>query len=507
MDSESLGKIKPMTERKNLPTRAIASELVLPTENSGSLVTRGLAAVCAMNERQLSLSPEANAERLFKLGMRYRYPDDIAHVDDNKARRYFLEASELDHAEAQFELFWIISENAESEKQQDEADRWLSRSANLGFGPALWQLSEDPSLPEEQCNDLSMKALAWYRASAAAGDARWQFEYAKLLKTTPRLKGDSEEWLRWCKASAEQDYCRACEFLGYAYLHGEVTTYTTQQGIYWYSRAAELGDKRAATRLGELYLHGDSSDSYDRGLGRIPQRRILPDKQIAISWFERGFAMDDRHAAYALGKYYLDGKLLDQDIQLAEKWLLRAADAESSDAQIVLGKEYASGARLRQDADSAIHWLRLAAGVPRMAAGLTLAEIYLEGAIVPKDLEEAIKWLNVAAGVNSDSNCLFPTDAMKLVAAKCFDGRFNAPEQSVAQSWLAQMAARTLKLVADMESPAFDSNALHLAELYELGLGVEQDRDKAIYWYKQSAARHYGARARLKTLGIDWTHT
>ena len=97
---------------------------------------------------------------------------------------------------------------------------------------------------------------------------------------------------------------------------------------------------------------------------------------------------------------------------------------------------------------------------------------------------------------------------MKLLAAKCFDGKFNAAEQSAAQSWLVQMAARVLKSVEDIERPGVEYNALHLAELYELGLGVDQDRDEAIYWYKESAALGaYGAKGRLRNLGIDWKRT
>ena len=109
-----------------------------------------------------------------------------------------------------------------------------------------------------------------------------------------------------------------------------------------------------------------------------------------------------------------------------------------------------------------------------------------------------MKWLNHAA------ISLFPNRSMKIIA-KYFDGRLSNAEQSAAKSWLARMAARALESVADMKAPRFDSDALNLAELYELGLGVEQDREKAIYWYKQSAQSGlWAAKKRLQELGVDW---
>ena len=78
-----------MTDRDTLPTKLLTGNAVVSTTQCGSLVTRGLAAVRDMQTLQVSLSPEANAERLFKLGMRYRYGEDGIPADDEKAHIYF----------------------------------------------------------------------------------------------------------------------------------------------------------------------------------------------------------------------------------------------------------------------------------------------------------------------------------------------------------------------------------------------------------------------------------
>ena len=483
-----------MTDRDTLPTKLLTGNAVISTTQSGSLVTRGLAAVRDMQTLQVSLSPEANAERLFKLGMRYRYGEDGIQADDEKAHIYFLGASKLNHAEAQYELAVLSGENGE----QDEADRWLRRSANIGFGPALSALADDPTLSEEQHNDYILRARSWYLTRATAGDARWQFEYADLLLGKPIYKRDGEEGFRWLKASAEQDYRRACSRLGHRYLRDEVSEHSTQQCIYWLSRAADLGDTFACKDLGDLYLQGHC-DSNAKRQGRQTHLRVEPDKQKAITWFERSIKMGNRGTAYLLGAYYLKGELLDQNLQLAEKWLLHSANDGYGSAQVLLGTEYASGVTLRQDADAALHWLALAT-THLTSTCVKIAEIYLDGKIVEKNFEEAVRWLNGA--VDGE---FFRNGAMKLVADKCFDGRLSAAQESTAKAWLAQMAAMTLESVADLNKPQVEHKALHLAELYELGLGVEKDREKAIYWYKQSAALGlYGAQKRLKELGIDW---
>jgi TPR repeat protein len=479
-----------------VPAKSPTSDVALSIEQGGTLVARGLVAVRDFKAQQLSLSPEANVERLFQLGMRYRYGEDGVEADDDKARKYFLQAADRNHAEAQYELAVLLDNNGE----QDEAVRWMTRSASLDFGPALSDLADNPSLSEQQRYELLLKARAWYLTRATTGNAEWQFEYARLLFEKPLYRGDKEDGFRWLKASAEQNYRHACIRLGDIYLHDEVTEHTTEQGIYWLSRAADLGIAFACGELGDLYLQGHC-DSDAKRRGRQPHMRLTPDKQKAIAWYERGIEMGARWTAYRLGTLYLKGELLDQNLPLAEKWLLRSANDGYNSAMVLLGTEYASGARLRQDANAALHWLAMATkSLPRTC--VKIAEIYLDGKILPKNFDEAIKWLNGAADGES-----FRNEAMKLVSEKCFDGRFSAAQESAARSWLAQMAATTLESVADMTKPWVSHTALYLAELYELGLGVEQDRAKAIYWYQQSAALGlYAAQQRLKELGIDWKH-
>lgn len=426
-------------------------------------------------------------DRFCELGKRFRY------VDDEKAQEYFLEAAGLEHAEAMYELAMLLSENVEDADWVD----WLERSVDLGFGPA--QLAYAEFVSEDEAQPLINAAVDWYKTRAEAGDSVWQYEYALLL-----LRGNPEEGLRWLEASAEQGYRQACRRLGHEYLRAEVSDYTTQQAIHWFSRAADLGDAWACESLARLYLLGHGEGTYAASNGRKPRQRIEPDKKMAVRWYERGIAIQTSRGgssiAFKLGELYLKGEYIDQDLQLGEKWLLHSAKEGHASAQECLGSEYASGVRLRQDADAAIHWLKLAAE-SHSSARLKLAEIYLDGKITPKDFWQASDWLIRCARVGAYRR----NDAMKLIAEKCFDGRFNADDEACARAVLDRLASEARSSVSDTDDIHAASNAYRLAELYELGLGFGQDTEKAIYWYRQSAERgSYVAKTRLNELGVDW---
>lgn len=485
-----------MAERENLPAVINTQAVAASTEKRGSLVARGLAAIHSINKQLLPIIVVADAEQLFKQGMRYRYGEDGTQEDDDKAREYFTEASELDHAEAQFELSHLISVEG-GDENWDDAVQWLERSAHLGFGPAQYTYATSFGLPEDEHEELIEKAFAWYEKRALAGDAEKQFEFANIHLNGEVNVANRAQGLHWLKASAAQNYRPACRRLGNEYLRAKITEHTTEQGIYWLIRAVDLGDTFSCRTLGDLYLYGHTGSKH----GRLPNQRIKPDKKIAVAWYERGSAMGDYYAASKLGQHYLKGEYLDQNIQLAEKWLLYAANAGCIGAYSVLGSEYLSSGRFQQDSKAAIHWMGLEA-LHSGRACIKLASIYLDGKITPRNFDEAFKWLTSTSDV-------FRNDAMKFANKKCADGLLSQTEVVTTQAWLTAMATKTCEAVSDEKYPVCEAfNAFDLGELFELGLGVEPDMNNAITWYKHAAELDSRkAQTRLDELGIVWKNT
>lgn len=198
---------------------------------TGSLASRGLAAVLALGRPSLPISAESDPESLFQEGMRYRYGEDGRQTDDEKALKYFLAAAERDHAEAQLELAYLLGENGEAE----ESDQWILRSASLGFAPALRYLAMHSDSSEEECDEWFLEARDWHEPRAMERDAKCQFEYAEMLLGMTYDWECKAQGQRWLLASAEQDFREACMRLGYMNLRGKVTEQSRRDGIRWMS--------------------------------------------------------------------------------------------------------------------------------------------------------------------------------------------------------------------------------------------------------------------------------
>jgi len=480
---------------------------------------------------------------------------DVIEQDDEQAAHWYLQAATQGEPHAQLQLGKMYWEGRGVEQDYEQAEYWLENSVDQGsaesqyqfgqflcekggeeekagqliqcaadqeYGPAQYVIASDIGffdVSDEQCAELFDKALTWYEVEAKFDSElrldlalmhldSWQASYNQSyranrfdgLRLLEEVASEPILIVDFDGKTSSKNYAqrRASRRLGNELLK-LASKDKVSEAIRWLEQAAELGDTVACEDLAELYLRGNR-----RFDSRVPPTKLVEiDLQAAVSWYERGIELGWSHASYDLGCEYLYGKHLPQDLELAEKWLLQAANAGSISASMVLGEEYALGGRLHLKPDVAIYWLSLAA-VHSQRSCLQLAGIYLDGKISPLNFDEAIKWLTVAA----DSGT-FQNKAMKLVAEKCFDGRFNALEESAAHAWLVNMAAAALESVDDAKYPAREAiKVFNLGELYELGLGVEQDMETAVICYEYSA--ELGSRQaqdRLDDLGIDWENT
>lgn len=479
---------------------------------------------------------------------------DLIGQDDEQAAHWYLQAATQDEPHAQWQLGKMYWEGRGVEQDYEQAEYWLENSADQGsavsqyqfgqflcekggeeekasqliqcaadqeYGPAQYVIASDIGffdVPDEQCAELFDKALTWYEVEAKFDSElrldlalmhldSWQAHYNKSHRAN-RFDG-----LRLLEEVASEPLAigfdtgepsskndaqrRASRRLGIELLK-HPNADEVLEAIRWLSQAADLGDAVACLDLAEMYLCGHRGGLYSRE----PQSKLVEiDLQAAVYWHERGIQLGWSTAAYKLGSHYLDGKHLPQNLALAEKWLLHAANAGCIGAYSVLGREYLSGERLRQDSNAAIHWMRLEA-LHSGRACLKLASIYLDGKIIPRNFDEAIKWLTLTSDV-------FRNDAMKFARKKCADSLLSATEVATTQAWLAAMAAKAYEDVSDEKYPAREaSNAYHLGELYDLGLGVEQDMEHAVTWYTHAAELdNRKAQIRLDELGIDWENT
>jgi TPR repeat protein len=224
-----------MPKNEQLPA-TVPTNSTLPQAQSSSLVARGLAAI----QQSLSVPEKEDAESLFKTGMRYRNDESGDPQNSDHARAYLLQAANLNHAEAQFELCVLLGEYYE----WPEAVAWLEESVALGFGPAQLYLAQrltDPELDSLIVDHLSnqnydgsqlyRQASAWYEERAKAGDPEAQFDFAWMHRNEEATNYSPEEAIRWMKAAAEQDHGFACMRLGEWLLDVRNPKHNTDHGI------------------------------------------------------------------------------------------------------------------------------------------------------------------------------------------------------------------------------------------------------------------------------------
>jgi TPR repeat protein len=153
--------------------------------------------------------------------------------------------------------------------------------------------------------------------------------------------------------------------------------------------------------------------------------------------------------------------------------LQRAAEQGEPRAQLRLGVAYATGNGAPKDGAMAVRWLEAAANsgeakTSKVAAGW-LGAVYKNGMGVKANGEEALRWSKRGAELGSGASA-------QNIAEMYSDGKFLKRDTKQVDAWYAKAAA-----LYEVEAQSGDVEAaFRLAKIYNAGVGVSRDRDKAI---------------------------
>ena len=249
-----------------------------------------------------------------------------------------------------------------------------------------------------------------------------------------------------------------------------------------YQEAADRGDSDAINSLGVMYKLGQG---------------VKTDWDKAIDLYKQAADMGNAIAMNNYGYAFLIGEGVDQDYLEALKWFRLSAEKNYAMAQNNMGHMYHSGLGGVVDYQKAREWYEKAAAQNYPDAVHNLGVVYLTGHGAKKDPARAEKLFRKAAAAG------YPK-AIKLVEKYDEEDRVlefaNSGQMTPYEMWfqandyLYGLNGRSLNLslglnlaMKSMEA-GYEQAYLLVATLYEKGLAVEADSQKAITYLKNAAA-------------------
>ncbi len=268
-----------MTDRDKLPAKTGTGHAVVPTQQSGSLVTRGLEFV----QNRKTKTP-SYPEKLFRDAADAWKRGDIA-----EAVKLARPAADQGNGRAQELLGAIYSLSGDETRDYVLAHMWYNLAAtNLPGADYFWMRDDAiksrdwvaKMMTPEQVSEAERLAHGWKskELKTIAGAAL----PLQAISYFPELKRDVPEVgldgiLNYRKA-AERGDATAQYFLGEAYYEGDGVSQNYTQAVKWWRKAAEQGSGAAQYRLGCAYANGEGA----------PQDYVYAHMSFTLSNFTAG---------------------------------------------------------------------------------------------------------------------------------------------------------------------------------------------------------------------------
>ena len=314
---------------------------------------------------------------------------------------------------------------------------------------------------------------------------------------TPKDYVKSKEWY---DKSAKNGNSRALRHIGFLYHDGIGVEQDIKKAIEWYDKAINAGDISAMVTKGAIFYYGISG--------------IPIDYEVAVKLYTKAAEKGDDDGMWRLARCYQKGKGVEENPQKAFEWFKQSADKNNSNGLCDLGVCYHYGYGVEKNYKRAVELYEKAALDNQKGSLWRLGHCYEYGQGVEKDLEKAFKWYRKSAEQGTAEG--------QWRLGQCY--RYaRGVQRNIREAlfWYKKAAEQGHEKAADVYSLLKDSNyeiyidgCKHLEykeykEAYDVfysissdawgqnGLGicyakgyyVEQNIDRAAYWF-QKAARH-----------------
>jgi len=263
-------------------------------------------------------------------------------------------------------------------QDQEKAKKWYLEAAKGGLAQAQYRLAQ--LLSTGQLGQPDQKnAVRWYRAAAFQGHVDAQLNLSRRYLQGHGAPIDQDKSVALLQNAARRGHPQACAELAELYLGGSLPHRNDRQAIVLFHQLAQLGRPEYEALLGWLHAFGI-------GVPFNPdQARSWLEKATEHGYLDARFLLDQlvhRQAAIPLGL----GPEGEQPLPAVVRYPIHVL--------------YGNDLQLPIDEKELLHWYRVQASLGRPPAQYELGRCYRYGIGTAPDKERALSWFKRAADQN-----------------------------------------------------------------------------------------------------------
>ena len=409
-------------------------------------------------------------EAMFLVGLCYEFGVE-EELDFEKALQLYKSAAEKELPAAMNTMGYLHLNGLGVDKSGEKALFWFSKSAQKGIAESMcsigYMYSEGDCVPQN-----FRRAKYWFEKATANGSLMAFLGLGYLYSNGLGVEENNEHAFGLYENAALKGSPEGMFMLGDSYEQGLGCQNDIELALKWYKQAADYGDVDSLRAIGNLYQYEDE----------------LKNIQLALSWYHKAADKGDTEAMLQIAFVYYFEIEDTGNIHQAITWYKKSAEKGNAEAMYWVGQLYYNGADVPIDYNEAMYWYQKSADKSYANAMFSIGHMYNLGQGVVDDFKQAIEWYQKAADKKLDeaiaiSTHFYPNQTMADQAEAMYVLGLDNFESTERIKRDYQLALCWFKRSADLGN----SKAMcFIGNLYETGLGVEQNNKLAGQWYKKA---------------------
>lgn len=447
------------------------------------------------------IEKEENIRQLLEKGENY-YLGRGVKKDTKKAYKYFLDAAKYKDEYAETYLGLFYDKGIAVQKNYEIAYQWYYKAAIKGNAFAQYSLGILYSEGNGVIKDYN-KAFIWFQKSAENNYVGAYYQLGRAYYNGLGVDKDEESAFKWHKKAAENNLPASQYALSLMYKNGDGCEENLISAYYWVERAAENDYEDAYYVVGRSYLEGIC---------------VEVNYKKAFHYLSKGYLALDTNCIESLAEMYLKGLNVKRDVYTALELYNRALEFGDRSIYFKVGKVYEDEGLINQ----AISIYNQGHEEGNLKCTQRLGIMYYNGEGVEKDLEKAIEYMEIAAS-KKEPHAMYVLSVAYYRLNKFGDKTGDIAKALLkeayelgspyAADYLACIMLNELKEGRDINrnelviyikfgvENELKESIFKYGYIYEKGIGIEKNYEKAYYYYTLAAETKY-IKAMIK-LG-DW---